>query len=218
MKKLSNRPGSRHDPRWPSLVNTLATVALFYTLPDRLELGPGWLLPVTTSLLFLLILAADAQGKVKLTFVLGVIMQAFLTTAEAWSVIFLIAGLSSKHQSADELLRSSAAIWVSNILIFAAWYWRLDAGGPHRRSLRDRHSEGAFLFPQMTLSPGSKLAPSDWKPGFVDYLFLAFATSTAFSPTDTPVLSRWAKAVMMMQSAISLGTIAILVARGISLL
>ncbi len=70
----------------------------------------------------------------------------------------------------------------------------------------------------MTLSPNSPLASSLWKPGFVDYLFLAFNTSTAFSPTDVPILSRWAKLLMMVQSSVSLGTIAILAARAINIL
>ena len=51
-----------------------------------------------------------------------------------------------------------------------------------------------------------------------DYLFLAFNTSTAFSPTDVPVLSRWAKAMMMVQSCISLGTVVVLGARAVNIL
>jgi hypothetical protein len=84
-----------------------------------------------------------------------------------------------------------------------------------RRSARDRqksHNSGAFLFPQM------QMRDHNWKPGFVDYLFLAFNTSTAFSPTDVPVLSRWAKFMMMVQSSISLGTVVILAARAVNIL
>jgi uncharacterized membrane protein len=118
------------------------------------------------------------------------------------------------------LLRSAAALWVANILVFASWYWRLDAGGPRARELRGVHSDGAFLFPQMTLSPQAKLdmGEQDWSPGFVDYLFLAFNTSTAFSPTDCPVLTRWAKLLMMVQSLISLATVVLLAARAVNIL
>lgn len=207
-----------HEPRWPSLLNTLATLALFYSLPRELTPGPRWMLPLITAVLLLLEIAAERKEKVQLKFQLGVAMQAILTAAEAWAFVFLVHTLPGKQQPAEGLLQSTAAIWTSNILIFAAWYWRLDAGGPHRRSLRDRHSEGAFLFPQMALPAGSPLATSKWRPGFIDYLFLAFNTSVVFSPTDTPVLSSWAKVVMMVQGAISLGTIVILLARGISLL
>jgi hypothetical protein len=81
------------------------------------------------------------------------------------------------------------------------------------------HTKGDFLFPQMTLAPGgSKTVDPDWTPGFVDYLFLAFNTSTAFSPTDTPVLAPWAKVVMMVQSSVSLATLALLAARAINIL
>ena len=88
--------------------------------------------------------------------------------------------------------------------------WRLDGGGPHARDIADRHSAGAFLFPQMTRPPEEN---PGWSPEFLDYLFLAFNTSTAFSPTDTAVLTRWAKVLMMTQSIISLTVIAILAAR-----
>jgi hypothetical protein len=118
------------------------------------------------------------------------------------------------------LLLSAAALWLSNLLIFASWYWRLDAGGPNARDLRESHTDGAFLFPQMTLTPElrEEMGEGHWRPGFVDYLFLAFNTSTAFSPTDVPVLSRWAKGLMMIQATISLATIALLAARAVNIL
>jgi hypothetical protein len=95
----------------------------------------------------------------------------------------------------------------------------LDAGGPHARHLRGNHTEGDFLFPQMTLAPSSqKPLEQSWSPGFVDYLFLAFNTSTAFSPTDSPVLSRWAKVAMMVQATISFATVALLAARAVNIL
>jgi hypothetical protein len=96
----------------------------------------------------------------------------------------------------------------------------LDAGGPHQRDLRRSHTDGAFLFPQMLLDPELRIEMGEdqWSPGFVDYLFLAFNTSTAFSPTDVPVLSRWAKGLMMVQSMISLATIALLAARAVNIL
>jgi hypothetical protein len=104
--------------------------------------------------------------------------------------------------------------------VFALWYWRLDAGGPHGRDSRLRHAEGAFLFPQMTMLPEAKIAAGQqtWSPNFLDYLFLAFNTSTAFSPTDTPALTRWAKMLMMIQSMISLTVLALLAARAVNIL
>ena len=59
---------------------------------------------------------------------------------------------------------------------------------------------------------------TNWSPEFLDYLFLAFNTSTAFSPTDTPILDRWAKAMSMLQALLSLTILAILAARAINVL
>ncbi len=143
-------------------------------------------------------------------------MTAFL----AVSLAILVSRLPSHKDPPADLLRAAGALWVSNILIFASWYWRLDAGGPNQRDLKRSHTDGAFLFPQMVLDPDlrKEMGEDKWRPGFIDYLFLAFNTSTAFSPTDVPVLSRWAKALMMVQSAISLAAIAILAARAVNIL
>jgi hypothetical protein len=119
-----------------------------------------------------------------------------------------------------ELLRAAGALWVGNILVFASWYWRLDGGGPNERDRQGVHTDGAFLFPQMMMDQSQKrqMGEECWSPGFVDYLFLAFNTSTAFSPTDVPVLSRWAKVLMIVQSMISLATVALLAARAVNIL
>ncbi len=137
-----------------------------------------------------------------------------------WSLYLLVAALPLHKEAPQDLLRSAAALWITNILVFASWYWRLDAGGPRARELRGTHTDGAFLFPQMTLDQQGRLTMGEqhWSPNFVDYLFLAFNTSTAFSPTDSPVLSRWAKLLMMMQSLISFATVALLAARAVNIL
>jgi uncharacterized membrane protein len=128
------------------------------------------------------------------------------------SIVLLIKTLPEHKEAPQSLLRSAAALWITNILVFALWYWRLDAGGPNQRDLRSHHHEGAFLFPQMTMRHGT------WSPQFVDYLFLAFNTSTALSPADTQALSRWAKLLMMAQALISLTIIVLLVARSVNIM
>jgi hypothetical protein len=203
------------EPRWPAVLGLLAIGGVYLSLPERLTFGPNWLVLAIIAVLLVPTIAFHRAGSVKLSFWLGVLLSAIVTAAIAFSLGALIAGLPDKRQPPAELLRSAAALWAGNVLVFASWYWRLDAGGPTSRDRRHTHTEGAFLFPQMTQHNPIVRA---WKPGFVDYLFLAFNTSTAFSPTDVPVLSRWAKALMMVQSCISLGTIAILAARAINVL
>jgi len=116
------------------------------------------------------------------------------------SLMLLIGALPSHREPPIRLLLSATALWMTNILVFALWYWRLDAGGPHGSESCRAHTAGAFLFPQMTIITSATAAGSrSWSPNFFDYLFLAFNTSTAFSPTDTPVLARWGKVLMMVQ-------------------
>ena len=204
--------------RWSAVIGLLAFISLYLVLPERLTLGPTWLIPALALLLLVTAVISNRAGLGTLNFTIGIALLLVVTVAEIWSLWVLIAGLPIKRQLPAELLRSAAALWFSNILVFASWYWRLDAGGTHKRDARISHTEGSFLFPQMTLPPDSELVKPNWKPDFIDYLFLAFNTSTAFSPTDAPVLSRWAKLLMMIQSTISLGTLAILAARAINVL
>jgi uncharacterized membrane protein len=201
-------------PHWPAWLAAFAVALIMLTLPDQMTAGPAWLLFVVLALLSVPWLIARVRGHLYFQNVVGHAVRAATTAATLYSIGVLIMGLPEHRESAVGLLRTAGALWFSNILVFASWYWRLDAGGPHARAGRTRHTaeEGAFLFPQMTLDD------NQWKPGFVDYLFVAFNTSTAFSPTDTAVLSRWAKVLMMLQSAISLTTVAILAARAINAL
>lgn len=209
---------SKQEARWPVVIATLAVVALYQALPEHLTFGPNWLFTAVVLFLMTLSLLSHYAGKAGLNSLLGTAMLAVITIAEVWALALLISGLPTKRQAPGMLLRSAVSLWLSNVLVCACWYWRLDAGGPYLRDSRETHSDGAFLFPQMTLPPELKGAYTNWKPNFVDYLFLAFNTSTAFSPTDVPVLSRWAKLVMMVQSSVSLGTLAILAARAINIL
>jgi hypothetical protein len=206
------------EPRWPALAAVAAISALYLFLPERLTFGPNWLLPAIVLVLIIPVIVTHRMNIPRLNFIFGITLSGVVTFALIFSLGSLIAGLPAKKETPVQLLTAAGALWISNILIFACWYWRLDAGGPHQRELRRFHTDGAFLFPQMTLPPHSKLLQAHWHPGFVDYLFLAFNTSTAFSPTDVPVLSRWAKSLMMVQSSVSLGALVILAARAINIL
>ena len=210
----------RSEPRWPAALAALAVGGLRLALPERLSVGPSWLLLVVVGVLLVPTFWARLGGNHRLNQVLGTTVNAVVTLDVAWSLALLVRALPAHTEAPQALLRSAAALWVANILVFASWYWRLDAGGPHARDLRAEHAEGAFLFPQMTMSGPDKLQAGmrGWSPNFVDYLFLAFNTSTAFSPTDAPVLSRWAKLLMMVQSLISFATVALLAARAVNIL
>jgi uncharacterized membrane protein len=207
------------EPRWPALIAVMAVGGLDLALRSDLVIGPPWLVPSAAVLLLVPTVISHQLGRHHLDRWLGFAVTAVLTLGMIASLVLLVAGLPSKRQSATELLVSAASLWITNIVVFALWYWRLDAGGPHDRDSRVRHEEGAFLFPQMTMSPRLKMSVGqrDWSPNFVDYLFLAFNTSTAFSPTDTPALTRWAKVLMMIQSLISLGVLVLLAARAVNI-
>lgn len=210
----------RLEPRWPAMLALLAVGGLRLSLPESLSVGPDWLLITIVGVLLIPTVWARQRGLDTVNKIFGYVLTSIVTIDMVWSLCLLVAALPLHKESPQDLLRSAMALWITNILVFASWYWRLDAGGPHARELRGVHTDGAFLFPQMTLDLQAKRSMGEqcWSPGFVDYMFLAFNTSTAFSPTDTPVLSQWAKLLMMVQALISFATVALLAARAVNIL
>jgi hypothetical protein len=203
------------EPRWPAFVAMLAAAGVYLALPEPLSLGPSWMLLAITVFLMIPIVVSDRRGDHHVTRTLTFIANGIITVAMVAALVHLIHGIPHHLETPKALLRSAGALWIANILVFALWYWKLDAGGPLQRDRGQGMSRSSFLFPQMISREGRD---ASWKPHFVDYLFLAFNTSTAFSPTDTAVLSRWAKLGTMLQSLISLVIVALLAARAVNIL
>lgn len=208
------------ETRWGVIVALAAAAALYNVIGPKLTLGPPWVPLAAVLILEIPAWIALANDREEAALVLGHLISGTLTAFLAISVGLLVRAVVRAEEPAPELLRSAIALWAVNILVFASWYWRLDAGGPRERGKKPGHRHGAFYFPQMSMPDEVRQAmcEKDWKPGFVDYLFLAFNTSTALSPTDTAALTRWAKVLMMVQAAISITIIVLLAGRAVNIL
>lgn len=203
----------RGAARWPAAVATLVIGVAYALVSAQLRVGPPWLLFAIVAIANVPLTIVVLRGRHDLARPAGLALLTLITLAVIASAALLAIRLPSKGVPAPALLRDAVLLWVSNLLTFALWYWEIDTGGPAKR--RRHHVSTDFIFPQMTEGGSHARA---WSPGFVDYLFLAFNTSTAFSPTDTMVLSRRAKVLMMTQSLVSLLVIGVLVARAINTL
>ena len=195
-------------------------IGLQVAVPGRLVvLRPVWVLPALEGVLLLALVLANPHRinrQSRVLRMLGLALATLISFANAWSVVSLAEGLvrGTEGENAGPLLVTGGAIWLTNVIVFALWYWEFDRGGPVARALgTDPYPD--FLFVQMT-SP--QLAPPDWEPAFADYLYLAFTNAAAFSPTDVMPLSRWAKLAMTVQSAVSILTVALIVARAVNIL
>ena len=120
----------------------------------------------------------------------------------------------SAELSGQDLIRVAVVIWLTNVIVFAVAFYELDQGGPFQRMLGEGRAD--FQFPQQTEDLRSTWP--EWRPTFVDYLFVSFTNSTAFSPTDTMPLSRWAKMLMLAESGSALVTIGVVAARAVNIL
>jgi uncharacterized membrane protein len=225
--ELSNDPAyrlawgvqSKAEHRWPASLSILVAMAIYLALPDRYTVGPSWLIPAL-EIAVLLPLSISApkrvahEGRVQQS--LAITMIAIVNVANLASLALLVYTLlyHGKEVTGPELFFSSFGIWLTNVIVFALWYWEIDRGGPDERA-KKHHSGPDFLFPQMT-TPGC--ARPDWTPKYIDYLYVAFTNSTAFSPTDVMPLSHSAKVLMLVQSAISLITVTLVAARAVNIL
>lgn len=207
------------EPRWQVTTAVLAAIGLQLSLPERLSVHPRVLLPALEVALLLGLLFAnpgriDRQSQ-RLRAASSVLI-AMISIANASSAGRLVVDLvrGADHETPAHLLLTGGAIWLTNVIVFALWYWELDRGGPAARA-HGRREHPDFLFVQMS-SP--ELSPPDWEPTFPDYFYLSFTNATAFSPTDTLPLTRWAKMLMLLQSAVSLATVALVIARAVNIL
>jgi hypothetical protein len=149
---------------------------------------------------------------------LGLVLTAIISVANVVSMVRLIASMIAGTAARDPvgLLGLGANVWITNVLVFALLFWELDRGGPVKRALTP-NPEPDFLFPQMQMASEGQ-GFHDWEPRVLDYLYVSFTNATAFSPTDTMPLSRWAKVLMMLESAVSLSAVALVVARAVNIL
>jgi hypothetical protein len=209
---------SRGEHRWPAALAILAAIGLQVALPKDLAFHPQWALPGLELVIFVVLLVANPtrinRESAVLRF-LGLALISVASLANAWSAALLVTAiLRGRHFDAPSVLLTGGAIWLTNVIVFALWYWEFDRGGPaSRANVRSKHPD--FLFTEMTVQ---ELVRPEWEPTFVDYLFLSFTNAAAFSPTDTLPLTAWAKLSMMFQAGVSLGTVALVVARAINLL
>ena len=202
-----------------SAVAIVLVAAAQFGLPARLAARPRYLIPAV-ELLLLAVLILMSPGRLERQDALlrrwSLGLTAVLFAVNAWSgtalVVDLLSGRSSR--SAGTLLTSGGLIYAVNVVVFALWYWELDRGGPVARG-QGMRAFPDFLFPQMQ---ASALVSREWEPTFLDYLYVSFTNVTAFSPTDTLPLSRWAKLLMMLQAMMSVLLVVLVIARAVNVL
>jgi uncharacterized membrane protein len=208
----------RGDPLWPAQLAVGAAIALHVTLSQKVVIGPKWLVPVVEGVLLLVLVViapsrADRRSLRVRRFALLVIGLVTLTNVVSLVLLvhFLINGGKAGGHS---LVLSGVVLWVTNVLLFAVWYWEMDRGGPVAR-LQRPDTMPDFQFPQME---NPQFAPKGWMPGFLDYLYTSLTNATAFSPTDTMPLTQTAKIVMGVQAVSALVTVGLVVARAVNIL
>jgi uncharacterized membrane protein len=190
-------------------VALLSIAASYLALSDYVTIVPRYWLPGLMAMSVAVLLIAQARGRDRLARAIVFVILGIVTASLVLREIFLVTTLSGRGMAAFSVLVDAVLIWVSTVVTFAVWYWEIDGGGPAERTTGTHASED-FLFPQMDRNDGERAI--GWSPGFLDYLFVAFTTSSAFGPTDTPVLSGRVKILTVIQTVLSLVVVIVLVA------
>ena len=211
-------PPGVSEPFWPAQLTVAAAIVVQLLLPESLVVGPEWLVPSLEGALLIGLFVVtpnvieDEHPRRRRV---ALAMTAFVTAANIYSLGALTHFLLHHDvNKGRELIFSGVLIWLTNLLIFGLWYWEMDRGGPGRRAT-GRDDAPDFLFPQMS---DDRIEPRDWRPKFIDYLYVSLTNNTVFSPTDTMPLTPMAKCVMGVQSVVSLLTIGLIVSRAVNIL
>ena len=200
---------------WPSTLAFLVLGMAYSLVSDRLTIGPPWLVLAAVVAGLALIYLLRWRGLVAARRKVALSILAVVTLAVGASAIFLVVSPSAAGVSALELLRDAVLLWASNIVNFGLWYWEVDGGGPVHRLMHRTPPSTDFAFPPQQQAALSGQKDLDWSPMLVDYLFLAFTSSSTFGPTDTLVMARRAKVLMMLQASLSLIIFGGIVARAV---
>jgi hypothetical protein len=214
---LSPIDGVYPEPRWPASLALVVCVGLYVLLPDRLVVGPHWLLPVLVALPLGPLSARRHRHPDESTWIRHVTigLVALVTAANVTSLVLLVHHLlNSDVSQGRKLIYSAVAVWLTNIILYGLWFWEVDRGGPHRRASGDKILPD-LQFPQMQ-TPDQ--APENWRPAFTDYLFTSFANGTSFAPADAMPLTLRMKILFTTESVVSLATIAIVASRAVNIL
>jgi uncharacterized membrane protein len=210
---------NRWSPFWGPQLLVAAALILDLALPEKLTLGPNWLLPSVEGLLLIGLIFASPRERVRHSARrrrLAIFLIALVSVVNVVSLVLLSHFLLHGHpKNGPALMFSGIALWGTNVLLFALWYYETDRGGPVARMLDEPHNPD-FLFMQMT-DDGKPNVPPDWKPGLTDYLYLSFTNATAFSPTDTMPLTATAKWLMAAQASVSLWIVILVISRAVGI-
>jgi hypothetical protein len=217
------QPGNP-ESRWPVLVALVSAIVMQGAIPRRYTVVPRWpLLAMEVALVVVLLIINPVRltRATRLGKGASLLLLAAITIDNTASAVVLNYHILTGTVSNDAalLLGSGAAVFITNIIVYGVWYWEIDLGGPFARAgVTERTPERRypdFLFPQMDVR---RLAPKDWEPRFLDYLYVSLTNVMAFSPTDTMPLTRRAKAMMSLQALVAVSTIALVFARAVNVL
>jgi uncharacterized membrane protein len=202
----------KHNELWHAEATLFVAIILQLSISKDLVVGPRYMVAVLLTLLVVSVAFTAPRRHISRSgthITIATLLIGLVSLANAGELALLTKALiNGSSIPGRSLLSGALAIFLTNIIVFALWYWELDSPG---LTGRRRRTKDDFQFPQQQ-NPGS------WNPTFFDYLYVSITNSTAFSPTDTMPLTHFAKSLMSIQALIALITVVLVTARAVNIL
>ena len=206
---------ARPEHRWPATIAIAFAVVVYVLLPPHDEIVPRWILPVVAASMLIPLTVINPHHFTRQTpwsRALSIGFALLLAVANQVEVVSTISQLVHGTGVAPLVLLSALQVWVTDVIAFGLIFWELDRDGPFARRMSTIETPPDFRFPQ------EDSGPTDWQPGFVDYLYFSLSNMMAFSPTDVMPLTTRAKALMGVQAFTGFVLLALVISRAVNIL
>ena len=227
---MAQQRRSAAEYRWPPVVAIVVALALYATLPSDVPVVLRAVVVVLGVVLIVPVVLLNPRRvdrETRWSRGLSTAQVLLLLIANHAALAFVIhALLTAKPSDGPVILLATLQVWVTNVIAYGLAYWEIDRGGPVARTVqpRNRLPHADFRFPQdedadavREVSAGSS-EKSGWVAAFIDYLYFSLTNSMAFSPTDVMPLTTRAKIAMGLEAFVAFVILALVIARGVSLL
>jgi hypothetical protein len=214
--------------RWPAFIAIVVMLAIYAVTPENMV--PRAVLIVIAVLIFVAIVTINPVKTGKQSTVarwLAVILALLLMVSNLVDVVFIVRDLIAGIGLGPIILLEAFEVWVANVIAFSIVFWELDRGGPVARATLERSKlpDADFKFPQdderaasIEVSRDSSTSKANWRPGYIDYLYIALTNMMAFTPNDVVPLTARAKILMGIQGLSGFVILALVIGRSVNIL
>ena len=226
--QIPERMSRRAANRWPAFIAIIVMLIIYGVTPENM-VPRAIMISIAAVIFVVLVLLNPVRTGAQSTAArwLAVILALILMVSNLVDVVFIVRDLIAGRGLGPVILLEAFEVWAANIIAFSIVYWEIDRGGPVARATLKRSQLPAadFKFPQdderaaaVEVSKDSSTSKANWRPGYIDYLYMALTNMMAFTPNDVVPLTARAKIFMGIQGLSGFVILALVIGRSVNIL